>query len=122
MDRRCPSVLDLKYAKELKDDFNNDVFSLVCGVVDDPHEIALAAREGTRGESECRLPSGTVSDAETPPVTVEGVDRPIQPGGVVLGYGKRDAGARRVENIHSGGRVTPREEGCWVEMGAVLQV
>ena len=70
MDGEPPSVLDLKHAKELENDFNNDVFSLVCIVVNDPDAIALAAGEETQGESEFRLLSGPVSEAETPPVTV----------------------------------------------------
>ena len=45
MNGEPPSVLDLKHAKEFEDDFNNDVFSLVCSVVDDPDGIAMAARE-----------------------------------------------------------------------------
>ena len=49
----------------------------MCGVVDNPDEIALAAREDTQGESEFRLPSGPVSEAETLPVTVAGVNRSI---------------------------------------------
>ena len=51
MDGEPPSVLDLKHTKVLEDDFNNDVFSLVCSVVDDPDDITLAAGEETHGES-----------------------------------------------------------------------
>ena len=77
MDGEPPSVLDLKHAKELEADFNNDVFSLVCSVVDGPGEIAMAVRDETLGESEFRLPSGPVRVAETPLVTVAGVNRSI---------------------------------------------
>ena len=80
MDGEPPSILDPKHAKELEDDFNNDTFSLVCSVIDDPDEIALAAREETQGESKFRLPSGPVSEAETPPVTVAGVNRSVHKG------------------------------------------
>ena len=55
MDGEPPSVLDLKHAKELEADFNNDVFSLVCSVVDGPGEIAMAVRDETLGESELSL-------------------------------------------------------------------
>ena len=98
--------------------------SLVCSLVDDPVEIALAAREETQGESEFRWPGGPVREAETPPVIVAGLNRSTRysQAGVVPGFGKREAGAHRVENICSGGLVAPREEGCWVEMGAVVQV
>ena len=65
MDDEPPSVLDLKHTKELEDDFNNEVYSLVCSVVDDPDKIAQAAREGAQGKSEFRLRSGPVSGAKT---------------------------------------------------------
>ena len=122
MDGEPPRALNLKHTKELEDDFNNDVFSFVCSVLDDPDEIVPAAREEIQEESEFQLPSGPVSEAEMPPVTVAIVNRVHSQGGVVPGYGKRGAGAHRVENTHSGGRFAPREEGCWVEMGAHLQV
>ena len=80
MDCEPPRVLNLKHTKELEDEFNNDGFSLVCSVVNDPVEIALAAREEVQGESEFRPPSGPVSKAKTPPVTVAGVNRSIHKG------------------------------------------
>ena len=121
MDGVSPNVMDLKHTKELGHDFNNDAFSLVYSVVD-PDEIALAAREEIQGEPEFRLPSGPVSEAETPPVTVAGVNRSIHKGSWYQIMEKEMQGLIRVENIHSGGRVAPREDGCWVEMDAVLQV
>ena len=48
MNGEPPSFLGLKHTKDLEDDVNNDVVSLVCSVVDDPDEIALAAREDTQ--------------------------------------------------------------------------
>ena len=73
-------VLDMKHAKELDNDFNNDVFSRVCSVVDDPDEIALSVREEIQGESEFLLPSSPVNEAKTRPVTVAGDNRSIQKG------------------------------------------
>ena len=81
MDGEPPSVLDLKHTKELEDGFNNDTFSLVCSIVDDADDIALAAREEfSQGKSEFGLPSGPVRGEETPPVTVSGVNRSTHKG------------------------------------------
>lgn len=43
MDGEPPSVQDLTH-KEIENEFNGDVFSLVCSVVDDPDDMALAAK------------------------------------------------------------------------------
>ena len=43
------SVLDLKHAKELEGDFNNDVFSLVCSVVDDPTRLPWPPEKKLKG-------------------------------------------------------------------------
>ena len=82
----------------------------MCGVVDNPDEIALAAREDTQGESEFRLPSGPVSEAEMPPVTVAGVTGLYK--GAWYQAMEKEMHGLRVENIHSGGRVALREESC----------
>ena len=50
----------------------------MCSVVDDPDEIALVTREETQTESVFGLSSGSVSEAETLPVTVAGVNRSIR--------------------------------------------
>ena len=51
---------------------NNNVLSLMSSMDDEYDDIALVI-EGTEGESEFEMPSGTISEAETPPVSVGGV-------------------------------------------------
>ena len=48
---------------------NNNVLSLMSSMDDEYDDIALVV-EGTEGESEFEMPSGTISEAETPPVSV----------------------------------------------------
>ena len=51
---------------------NNNVLSLMSSMDDEYDDIALVV-EGTEGESEFEMPSGPISEAETPPVSVGGV-------------------------------------------------
>ena len=51
---------------------NNNVRSLMNSMDDEYDDIALVV-EGTEGESEFKMPSGPISEAETPPVSVGGV-------------------------------------------------
>ena len=51
---------------------NNNVLSLMSSMDDEYDYIALVD-EGTEGESEFEMPSGLISEAETPPVSVGGV-------------------------------------------------
>ena len=51
---------------------NNNVLSLMSSMDDEYDDIALVV-EGPEGESEFEMPSGPVSEAETPPVSVGGV-------------------------------------------------
>ena len=51
---------------------NNNVLSLMRSMDDEYDDIALVV-EGTEGESEFEMPSGPISEAETPPVSVGGV-------------------------------------------------
>ena len=51
---------------------NNNVLSLMSSMDDEYDDIALVV-EGTEGESEFEMSSGPISEAETPPVSVEGV-------------------------------------------------
>ena len=51
---------------------NNNVLSLISSMDDEYDDIALVV-EGTEGESELEMPSGPISEAETPPVSVGGV-------------------------------------------------
>ena len=53
-------------------DSNNNVLSLMSSMDDESDDIALVV-EGTEGESEFEMPSGPISEAETPPVSVGGV-------------------------------------------------
>ena len=53
-------------------DSNNNVLSLMSSMDDEYDNIALVV-EGTEGESECEMPSGPISEAEAPPVSVGGV-------------------------------------------------
>ena len=51
---------------------NNNVLSLMSSMDDEYDDIALVV-EGTEGESTFEMPSGPISEAETPPVSVGGV-------------------------------------------------
>ena len=51
---------------------NNNVLSLMSIMNDEYDDIALVV-EGTEGESKFEMPSGPISEAETPPVSVGGV-------------------------------------------------
>ena len=51
---------------------NNNVLSLMSSMDDEYDDTALVV-EGTEGESEFEMPSGSISEAETPPVSVGGV-------------------------------------------------
>ena len=51
---------------------NNNVLSLMSSMDDEYDDIALVV-EGTEGDSEFEMPSGPISEAETPPVAVGGV-------------------------------------------------
>ena len=51
---------------------NNNVLYLMSSMDDEYDGIALVV-EGTKGESEFKMPSGPISEAETPPVSVGGV-------------------------------------------------
>ena len=51
---------------------NNNVLSLMSSMDDEYDDIALVV-EGTEGESEFEIPSGSISEAETSPVSVGGV-------------------------------------------------
>ena len=51
---------------------NNNVLSLMSSMDDEYYDIALVV-EGTEGESEFEMPSGPISEAEIPPVSVGGV-------------------------------------------------
>ena len=51
---------------------SNNVLSLISSMDDEYDDIALVV-EGTEGESEFEMPSGPISEAETPPVSVGGV-------------------------------------------------
>ena len=48
---------------------NNNVISLMSSMDDEYDDIAVVV-EGTEGESEVEMPSGPISEAETPPVSV----------------------------------------------------
>ena len=51
---------------------NNNVLSLMSSMDNEYDDIALVV-EGTEGESEFETPSGLISEAEIPPVSVGGV-------------------------------------------------
>ena len=51
---------------------NNNVLSLMSSMDDEYGDVALVV-EGTEGNSEFKMPSGPISEAETPPVSVGGV-------------------------------------------------
>ena len=51
---------------------NNNVLSFTSSMDDEYDDITLVV-EGTEGESEFEMPSGPISEAETPPVSVGGV-------------------------------------------------
>ena len=51
---------------------NNNVLSLMSSIEDEYDDIALVV-EGTEWKSEFKMPSGPISEAETPPVSVGGV-------------------------------------------------
>ena len=51
---------------------NNNVLSLMSSMDDEYDDIALAV-EGTEGQSEFEMPSGPISEKETPPLSVGGV-------------------------------------------------
>ena len=51
---------------------NNNVLSLISSMDDEYDDIALVVK-GTEGESQCEMPYGPISEAETPPVSVGGV-------------------------------------------------
>ena len=53
-------------------EFSNKVLSLMSSMDDEYDDITLVV-EGTEGESEFEMPSGPISEAETPPVSVGGV-------------------------------------------------
>ena len=71
----CSSGRAVGESKDDVDDFNSNVFSLLSSV-NDPvsNDVALAV-DGPVKESDVCLPSGPVSEAEVPPVSVAGVHK-----------------------------------------------
>ena len=81
----------------------SNVLSLTCETADNaPNEIALVIKE-TQGKSELEsdfeMPSGPVSDAEIPPVSVAGVDK-SRYRRVPVGHEQRNEGYYRVRHVH----------------------
>ena len=63
-------------SEDVLDDFHSNLFSFLSSVVDDEvvvEDFSFAAKESERGE--VRMPSGPVSEAEVPPVSVAGVHK-----------------------------------------------
>ena len=68
-------LLDLLALRPLEFDVkvsNNNVLSLMSSM-DDEYDDNVLVVEGTEGESEFEMPSGPISEAETPPMSVGGV-------------------------------------------------
>ena len=74
----------------------------------------------TQGESVFSMPSGIVSEAEVPPVTIAGVDRSRYKGAWYQAMGKIKARPCRIEDVHGVGQRYPKRKKPLVYSGCML--